>query len=94
MVTTSIKINLAIFFKGVDVVENKEWLRGEDAYTVSLFSVDDVESRWFILIPTEPICRACCEDSVSKNFPDIYFEGVLGNNNKSFCQAELFYQWA
>jgi len=71
MVTANVEINIAILFKGVDVMENKERISGEDTNLVVILSVDDVKSSGLVWFPVEPFCRTCWEDSVSESWVDV-----------------------
>ena len=71
MVTTGVEINLAVFLKGVDVVEHKERLRGEDANAVTVFSFDNVKSGELVSIPVKPLFNIGRGKPVRQNSPYI-----------------------
>ena len=88
MVTTGVEINLAVFLKGVDVVEHKERLRGENANAVTGFPVDDVKSGELVSIPVKPLFSTGSEKPVRQNSPCIQHKRHFRDNNIILGQAE------
>lgn len=79
--TTSINMDFAIFFKGVDVVEHKEGVHRENAQTMAILSIDNVESGGLIWIPVKPLLRARRENLASENSPEVVNERTFGDHN-------------
>ena len=71
MVTTSVEINLAVFLKGVDVVEHKKRIRGEDPHAVTVFPFDNVKSGELVSIPVKPVFITGCGKPVLQKSPYI-----------------------
>ena len=71
MVARSVDTNFAVFFKGVDVVEDKEWIRRENANAVAVFSVDNVKSAELVCIPVKPFFKTGRKEPMSKKSPHI-----------------------
>lgn len=88
MVTTGVEINLVVFFKGVDVVEHKKWLRCKDANAGAIFSVNNVESAELITIPIKPLFKTCTEEPVTENAPYIQHKRDFSEDNIVFSEAE------
>ena len=88
MVTTSVEINLAVFLKGVDVVEHKERLRGEDANAFTVFPFDNVKSGELVSIPVKPLFKTGGRIPVRQNSPYIQHKRHFSDNNKILGQTE------
>ena len=88
MVTTGVEINLVVFFKGVDVVEHKEWFRCKDANADATFSANDVESGALIQIPVKPLFKTCTAEPVSQKAPNIQYKRDFSNDEIIFGEAE------
>ena len=88
MKTTSIQVKLPVFFKAVDVMEHKEGICRKDANAVAVLSVDHVESCAFVWIPVKPLFRACSEEPVTEDSPDVINEGSFGKHYVVIGEAE------
>ena len=88
MVTTGVEINLAVFFKGVDVVEHKERLCGEDAHAVTVFLFNNVKSGELVSIPVKPLFKTGGGIPVRQNSPYIQHKWNFSDNNIILGQTE------
>ena len=88
MVTAGIEIDLLIFFKCVDVVEHEEWLCCENAYAVTIFSVDNVKSYELFCIPAKPLFKTGGSKLVRQSFPYSNHQWLFSHNDVIIGEAE------
>ena len=88
IVTTGVEKYLAVFLKGVDVVEHKERFRGENANAVTGFPFDDVKSGELVSIPVKPLFNTVSEKPVRQNSPYIQHKRHFSDNNIILGQTE------
>ena len=81
-------MNFSVFLKGVDVVEDKEWISCEHANAIAIFSADDMKSAELVCIPVKPLFKTGREEPMTENLPNIQHKGDFGQNNIIFSQAE------
>ena len=86
--TTSINMDFAVSFKGVDVVEHKEGVHGENTQTMAILSIDNVESSGLIWVPIKPLLRARRENLASENSPEVVNERTFGDHNVVISERE------
>ena len=88
VVTTSIEVNLVVFFESVDVVKHEKRLRCEDANAFPAFPVDHVKPGELVRIPVEPVHNTRLKEPVCQNSPHIPHERCFGNYQMILRDAE------